>query len=832
MQNKLTIMFLTVAALFISAGISSVAAQEEGQCCLKEKLSPSLQVRLQTGFSTEPVRVIVQFKKQEQDESAPELGSMSRAERMARLRQRAACSRQGFMQFIQQKIRRMMHEPNAAKGEGGVHPLWLGDCVALDLRPETIEEIASRPEVGKIFDNRVVSVPPVEAAGVIQDGDSLDLWNLDIIGLNAIDSRHLDGSGVRLGIVDTGLDSTNPDLDGKLVAWAEFDGYGNRVESEPHESHYRWHGTHVASVMVGDKTGIAPGASLLCALALPEGAGTIEQTLAALQWIIDPDNDPETNDGAQIVNMSWGTIGTSQIYQTAIANMIAAGVLPVCAIGNFGANNTLSPGNVPDAIGVGAIDSHERATSFTSGGQVYWNERCVTKPDIVAPGSFVWGIGPDGVYQTMSGTSIASPHVAAAAALLLQYRPGLGPAQLKRFLLNTSLDLGPSGRDDLYGMGRLDIPELFMFLDSYSNRISSMDLVLGMVQTIGDFQERKYVTYFSDGTTCNIGEASDTGISPDMALEPVGMADVNGDGFADLVVRRSEDVTEGGFSDSYLVYLSGNEGGLSESPVTWISSVSPEKANSLEVVGLADVNGDKRGDVVLLETIDQIYSRQLRFRVLLSKPGDYFEEAPQDWAKLFVSDYYQYEYRLGDVNGDDKADMIMVIRYADQSYSPITFAVGLSEGNSFKIPMSSWLSIPPSWVRGPMQVTALSDVDGDGMDDLVLHAEGFANTAVYVYQSNGVNRFIDGHAWCFITTGPSGGIRGVADVNRDGAADLLVDVDNYTVFEQELAVWFSDGQSRFYKAGPPWFYLPVSQGRTIDFIGFGNIGLGDWSSPN
>jgi len=834
MQNKFRILFLIIAVLFIlSTGILPVSAQAEGkgQICLHEKLSPGLQTRIQDRFSNQPVRVIIQFKKQEKDRSGAKSKSMSRAEKLARLKQQADCFRQGLMQFMQKHNLCRLRGPKKVQREGNINPLWIGNCVAANLLPETIEKIASRPEVNKIVENNIVSIP--SSADEMEDEVPLDLWNLDAIGLGETDMPDLDGSGVRLGIIDTGINLTNPDLAGKLAAWAEFDHYGMRVESEPHETHYRGHGTQVASIMVGDRTGVAPGASILCALALPEGSGTLEQTLAAMQWIIDPDNNPETDDGAQVVNMSWGMMGTSPVYQTAIANMIAAGVLPVCAIGNMGPGYTLSPGNVPDAVGVGAVDSHDRVTSFSSGAEVCWNERCVTKPDIAAPGSSVWGIGADGEYQTMAGTSVAAPHVSAAAALLLEYRHDLRPAQLKRFLLNTSFDLGPEGRDDLYGKGRLDIPEAFAFLDSYSNRLFSIDLVYELVETTRYFKYSQYVTHFSDGTTWNTGETSYTPAYLDADIKPVGMADVNGDGFSDLVLRKSSVQAMSGssssyFTDSYLVYLSGDEGGFSESPVTWISSIST-KATAVKVVGLADVNGDKRADVVIQETIDQPYYTELRFRVLLSKRGDYFEMVSSNWANLLVSDYYKYEFMLGDVNGDGKADLVTAIRYASQSHSPVTIAVGQSDGTSFQTPMPVWLSIPPSWVRGPMNVTALSDVDGDGLDDLVLQADGYGNTAVYVYGSNGSDRFVDGHAWCYIATGANGGIQGVADVDGDGAADLIVDPDRYSVFAKELTVWLSDGQKRFYESSGQWFYKPVSEGRTVNFIGFENTGLGNWN---
>ena len=287
---------------------------------------------------------------------------------------------------------------------------WIAGSMAATLSRAELLEIASHPDVLEISENTVVSIPTfgsnqINAAEIYQS-----LWNFPAIGLDQISGLGLDGEGVRIGFIDTGFDPSHPDLAGKLVGWAEFDKSGQVIDSEPHETHPRGHGTHVASVLAGNTTGIAPGASLLAVMALPGGTGTIEQVLGGMQWIIDPDDDADTDDGAQIVNMSWGAIGLSPVLNEAVETMAAAGVLPVCSIGNSGPGVTMSPGNASQAIGVGAIEPYNRVAVYSGGAEVCWTEEiCLTKPHIVAPGSSIPGIGVEGEYQTQSGTSFAAP---------------------------------------------------------------------------------------------------------------------------------------------------------------------------------------------------------------------------------------------------------------------------------------------------------------------------------------------------------------------------------------------------------------------------------------
>lgn len=345
---------------------------------------------------------------------------------IAALKKEARSNQKKLIQYLENKENRnprgshRMRETRKA-----TRSFWLSNCIAITATVEEIKEIANHPDVAEIVENVILSIPPI-AANDIDESSGMDFWNHALIGMDEVKQLGFDGSHIRVGHLDTGIDPYNSELKGKLIAWAEFGLDGEKIESLPHDSHPLGHRTHTASVIAGETTGIAPGVSIISALVLDEGYGIIIQALAGMQWVLDPaDNDPDTDDGAQIVNMSWGTPGTLDLLNEAIKNMKDAGVLPVCAIGNSGYGTTLSPGNAPDAVGVGAVGRNDYVSGFSGGEELFWGDLAIVKPDMIAPGVDIPGIGLDGAYQSMSGTSFAAPHVAGAAAILMEHSPDL-----------------------------------------------------------------------------------------------------------------------------------------------------------------------------------------------------------------------------------------------------------------------------------------------------------------------------------------------------------------------------------------------------------------------
>ncbi|MDT9680977.1 S8 family peptidase [Streptomyces sp. TRM76323] len=261
-----------------------------------------------------------------------------------------------------------------------------------------------------------------------------------------------DGTGVTIAVLDTGVDATHPDLAGRVVAERNF---SSAADAEDRQGH----GTHVASTAAGTGArsggahkGVAPGAKLLSGKVLDDdGFGSDSQILAGIEWAVAQ--------GADIVNLSLGSTDTPELDPLeAAVNQISAdkGVLFAVAAGNSGsgASTVESPGSAEAALTVGAVDDSGALADFSSRGPRTGDGG--VKPDVTAPGVDITaaaapgsalaerhGQSPDG-YLTISGTSMATPHVAGAAAVLKQRNPHWTYAELKGALTG-STDEGPYG---------------------------------------------------------------------------------------------------------------------------------------------------------------------------------------------------------------------------------------------------------------------------------------------------------------------------------------------------------------------------------------------------
>ncbi|MGF1338676.1 S8 family peptidase [Streptomyces flavovirens] len=277
------------------------------------------------------------------------------------------------------------------------------------------------------------------------------------IGAPAAWARSYDGTGVKIAVVDTGIDATHPDLTGRVVAERNFSG-------SPDVKDRVGHGTHVASIAAGSGTkdprfkGVAPGARLISAKVLnDEGVGDDSGILAGVDWAVAQ--------GADIINMSLGGPDTEGIDPLeAQVNQVSAekGVLFAVASGNSGPGRgtVASPGSADAALTVGAVDDDDRIADFSGTGPRIGDG--AVKPDITAPGVDITaaaaagasGQSPPG-YLTQSGTSMATPHVAGAAAVLKQKNPTWTGARIKA-VLTGSAEGGPHSVFQ-QGAGRLAV---------------------------------------------------------------------------------------------------------------------------------------------------------------------------------------------------------------------------------------------------------------------------------------------------------------------------------------------------------------------------------------
>jgi subtilisin family serine protease len=804
----------------------------------RDKLSPELAQTLNDVNSNRPIRVLIRLKGKKIEQSVLSNSKHRRRQVLRKLRKQAQTGQNEIIGMLKRKravLAKKIFSRHSRKSNrvstrfDNIKQYWVSKTLALDLYPEEIEALAERSDVLGISKNTVVSVPPVDIMGE-DEGGSLNLWNFAAIGLDQILDLDLDGKGVRVGLIDTGINSSHPDLVGKLGAWAEFDSDGKKVDSEPHETHRLGHGTHVASVLAGSRTGIAPGITLITALALPEGSGSTEQILSAMEWVLDPDQDPDTDDGAQAVNMSFGAYGTSEVLRDAAENMIKAGVLPVGAIGNYGSDTTISPGNSPGTIGVGALDENDDVAYFSGGGEVCWDDTCVLKPNVSAPGVSIPGIGLNGNYQSLSGTSFSAPHIAAAAALMLEYHPGLTPAQMNAFLSNTARDLGSIGSDYRYGQGGLDLERAFDFLQSYKSRFAKNDLVLATVEeSTENLETYRFYSHFNDGTG-NFVEATTT---PQFSWQSgktkvVGLGDVTGDGYADLVVEQTRVLFTGDIDLFYLVFPSLDAGGFSSQESIWYTTRVKADSESLKTIGLSDVNGDGIADLILVATEELSTSHyQDKIQVLLSNGKSAFETQSEPWSSYSYYTYYynMNYYGLADINGDGFGDLVVSKR--SRYYDTLVYcSLAHSNGSRFQDLTASSV-IYTAYDNGPLTHVTSADVNDDGFDDLIFSTEVLSNantvTPVYVCFGSSTGNPGSSKIWANL---PAGVVVAASDFDGDGASDLVVKNGSTNPV---LEIWLSDQRDGFIKDTGTWIDCPEEfEGAEIGFIGAGNIGLGNW----
>ncbi len=339
------------------------------------------------------------------------------------------------------------------------HParqLWLINAVAGSIGPDGLSRLAGDPRVGSVAVDRAVQVASA-LSGPVLPSPGLGNWGIADIGASRVWSElGLNGQGITIGTIDSGVDPANPALAGRIARFRDFVG----ARLQPYDDN--GHGTHTASTLVGVPVsgapiGVAPGAKLIVAKALDgDGLGRSSALLAAAQWMTDPDGDPSTADWPSVVNSSWSSPNAGDPwFRALLANWRAIGIVPVFASGNSGTVG--SPGSDSGVITVGADDDQHQVPEFSGRHEPVTRPdgSIVRKPELVAPGVSVVG-GLAGGFAASTGTSMASPHVAGTVALMRQANPALTIDQVTRILIDTATDIGPPGPDTASGAGALN----------------------------------------------------------------------------------------------------------------------------------------------------------------------------------------------------------------------------------------------------------------------------------------------------------------------------------------------------------------------------------------
>jgi subtilisin family serine protease len=420
-------------------------------------INPALQTRLSSQAPNDWVSVIVILSEQT---NVKAIGGRNRNERLRNL----IIALQNTANRTQVNLRSIL---SGLKNSGDVSsytPLWIINAIVVTGNQAAINALANQPEVQSIVLDQTIPGPPRTSESL---SSSAAEQNLIVANAPSLWSLGYSGQGIVVANMDTGVDYTHPDLSaqwrGGSNSW--YDPYGQHPTTP---TDLNGHGTWTMGVMVGrdaggTSIGMAPQASWIAVKIFNDSnKATTSAIHQGFQWLLNPDNNLQTNDAPNVVNNSWtfGAPGCDLSFEPDLQALVAAGITPVFAAGNFGPSDSTSasPANNPDAFAVGATDDNDLIYAYSSRGPTSCGQAGpVTYPAIVAPGTSIRTSDLYGLYYSTTGTSLAAPHVSGAIALLLDAFPNLSVADLRNALTGSALDLGALGPDNTFGNGRIDV---------------------------------------------------------------------------------------------------------------------------------------------------------------------------------------------------------------------------------------------------------------------------------------------------------------------------------------------------------------------------------------
>jgi len=321
-------------------------------------------------------------------------------------------------------------EQALVRSHGGTikHSYHLVRGIAASIPQPAIAGLANNPNVTEVEPDLTVFA-----------FDELDsCWGVKHIGAGIVHGTGNRGTGVKVAIIDSGIDYNHSDLNDNYAGGYDF----ANDDADPMDDY--GHGTHVAGTVAAEDNGygavgVAPDADIYALKVITaSGSGSYSDVIAALQWAVD--------NGIQVTNNSYGSSAyPGTLVKNAFKNAEAAGIVNICAAGNYGnsagtGENMIYPARFDSCIAVAATLSNDTKASFSSTG---------AEMLLAAPGSSIYSTSRGGGYTYMSGTSMACPHVAGTAALVIA--AGIGDVRTQ--LINTADDLGEPGWDPVFGFG-------------------------------------------------------------------------------------------------------------------------------------------------------------------------------------------------------------------------------------------------------------------------------------------------------------------------------------------------------------------------------------------
>jgi serine protease AprX len=445
-------------------------------------------------------------------------------------------------------------------------PFWIVNMIWVRGDMADVQALALRGDVAHIYANPTVHVdePVAEPAFTANPQAATQTgaieWNITKVHAPEVWAKGFTGQGVVIGGQDTGYQWDHPALKGKYRGWDGSTANHNYSwhdaihvtgsscgANSPFPCDDHGHGTHTMGTMVGDdgagnQIGVAPGAKWIGCRNMNAGAGTPATYAECYQWFIAPTmidgSLPDPTKAPDVINNSWSCPVTEgctdpNVLLTVVQNVRAAGIVTVHSAGNSGSacSTVRDPAAIyAESFSVGATDSGDTIASFSSRGPVTVDGSNRRKPDVSAPGVSVRSSLRGSTYTTMSGTSMAGPHVAGAVALLASAYPGLAGKvdQIENILEQSAVRLtssqacgGVSGTtipNSTFGWGRIDALAAFAWCSPATviSRVDATTLQLRWDAVPGaagyEVWHAVNAPYFAPGAAC-AGDPGCTAVS-------------------------------------------------------------------------------------------------------------------------------------------------------------------------------------------------------------------------------------------------------------------------------------------------------------------------------
>ena len=467
------ILALIPLILILSHSLSAQSPSERPTTTNWDKLDAALQIDLATQPDDHQFRVIIDLE-DKADLTGLARESSLQARRFGtveRLKETAVAS--------QANLLRKIESLSIQEAINHYHPFWIVNKIAVQGSKEAIQALSTHPDVVSIRpDAPIASIAPpsddeiltlletpfaVSATNI--PTETGHTWGVDRIRAPYVwHGLGIDGNGVTIAIMDSGVDYTHPALIDSYrgnLGGGVFEHAGNflhtSIPTTTVPTDTNGHGTHVAGTAVGKfGIGVAPGAKWI-AVSMSDENGVIFESEGhkGFEWVLAPNGDPSL--APDIANNSWGyNVGFITAFYADVLALHAAGIIPVFAAGNTGpfAGTVGAPASYTDTLAIGASHEFEEVAWFSSLGPSPITDE--PKPWVLAPGTEVYSALPNNQYRYANGTSMATPHAAGTLALILSANNSLTRHELVDTLANTSVPISSTQPNMAHGWGRID----------------------------------------------------------------------------------------------------------------------------------------------------------------------------------------------------------------------------------------------------------------------------------------------------------------------------------------------------------------------------------------